>query len=376
MTDKRNVAILESYYGGSHAAFVDTFVAHSRHRCRLATLPARKWKWRMRGAAIWFARNSGDWLFDANGRAVDLILCSDMLSAADLRALLPPQCRAIPIACYFHENQLTYPLPDESQRDFQFGMTNVTSCLAADAVWFNSQFHRDDFLSAAAKLLHLMPDCVPEGIIDSISVKSEVLPPPVDVAQSRPNRLLKGSPTILWCHRWEFDKNPEPFFEAVLKLDRSGRDFKLVLLGEQFRTAPSVFADSWPQLEHHIVHAGFIPDRESYLNALSRCDFVISTAIQENFGIAVAEAVLCGCRPLLPNRLAYPELIPPELHESCLYEGDAALFDCLARLLAGKNALPDESMDSLQNWVFDRFGCANAVARLDQAISNLKSGPE
>ena len=50
-----NIAVIEPYYGGSHAAFVDTFVQHSRHRCHLFKMPARKWKWRMRGAAIWFA---------------------------------------------------------------------------------------------------------------------------------------------------------------------------------------------------------------------------------------------------------------------------------------------------------------------------------
>ena len=130
---KLNVAVLEPYYGGSHAAFVDTLVGHSRHNICVATMPARKWKWRMRGAAIWFSLQENKWLAGSNGRAVDLILCNDMLSVADLRALLPPASRDLPIACYFHENQLTYPLPCEKDRDYQYGMTNISSCLAADA---------------------------------------------------------------------------------------------------------------------------------------------------------------------------------------------------------------------------------------------------
>ncbi len=116
-----NVVVLEPYYGGSHAAFVDTLKLHSRHRVALVTLPARKWKWRMRGAAIWFARDARNWERWGGNGPVDAILCSDMLSVADLRALLPPSLRSLPIACYFHENQLTYPIPDDQRRDFQYG---------------------------------------------------------------------------------------------------------------------------------------------------------------------------------------------------------------------------------------------------------------
>ena len=88
----------------------------------------------------------------AAGGLVDVILCNDMLSVADLRSFLPAGIRDVPIVCYFHENQLTYPIPEEQERDFQYGMTNITSCLAADAVWFNSRFHREDFLAAVGGL--------------------------------------------------------------------------------------------------------------------------------------------------------------------------------------------------------------------------------
>ncbi len=56
------VAFLEPYYGGSHAYFMDAVVAHSRHRFTPVTLPARKWKWRMRAAAVWFARDAKEWI--------------------------------------------------------------------------------------------------------------------------------------------------------------------------------------------------------------------------------------------------------------------------------------------------------------------------
>ncbi len=372
MTGTLHVAVLEPYYGGSHAAFVDTIKLLSRHRITLVTLPARKWKWRMRGAAIWFARDEGGWTRGGDGRAIDVILCNDMLSVADLRALLPQPLRSLPIVCYFHENQLTYPLPGDQQRDFQYGMTNITSCLAADAVWFNSRFHARDFLAAVRRLLGKMPDYVPGSVVQEIDEKTDVLPPPVLAHRVDRTGAPPAPPlTILWCHRWEDDKNPEPFFKALVELDEAGGQFNLVLVGETFRTAPPVFAQACKRLASHITHAGFISSRDDYLSMLSRCDVVVSTAIQENFGIAVVEAILCGCQPLLPDRLAYPELIPPKLQDTCLYPSDAMLFGALRDVLDGRRRLTEPQRTELQASVEGRFGAQTAVLRLDEALVDL-----
>lgn len=369
MPNVLNVAVLEPYYGGSHAAFVDTLRDHSHHRITLATMPARKWKWRMRGASIWFARQATQWFDHPDGKSIDVILCNDMLSVADLRALLPVSMQQMPIVCYFHENQLTYPIPDEQLRDYQYGMTNITSCLSADGVWFNSGFHRDDFLNAAASLLAKMPDCVPSGIVDEIRKKSLVIPPPVSVGGTVRAASPDGAvPTILWCHRWEYDKNPEPFFEAMIRLADSGRAFRLVVLGEQFRTAPRVFADSWDRLRPHIDHTGFIPDRQAYLNVLAGCNLVVSSAIQENFGIAVVEAILLGCQPLLPNRLSYPELIPPFLHDNCLYPSDNDLYGRLEAWLDGRALMTRQQHSDLITHATSAFGVLSAVPRVDAAL--------
>lgn len=372
MSQPLRVAILEPYYGGSHAAFVDTVARHSRHQCTVATMPARKWKWRMRGAAIWFTQENKGWARPGGGGRLDAILCNDMLSVADLRSLLEPGLRNIPIVCYFHENQLTYPIPDERDRDYQYGMTNITSCLTADAVWFNSRFHRKDFLTAVEGLLRKMPDCVPGSIVEQIRRKSAVLRPPVAVAKVKRADRGAGEPlTILWCHRWEYDKNPEPFFEALLRLDAEGLFFDLVLVGEQFRTAPPVFAAAWDRLERHIVHTGYVPDRDEYLALLSRCDLVVSTAIQENFGIGVVEAILSGCQPLLPNRLAYPEVVPRELHERCLYAADDRLYGCLRDLIAGCGLMTASQRQVLRDTTEQRFGVEAAVRTIDNELTRI-----
>jgi len=378
MSERHEVALLEPYYGGSHALFVDTLRRHSRCSLRVATLPARKWKWRMRGASFWFCRSDTDWMFSAPDRPVDAILCNDMMSVADLRALLPPAMQQVPVACFFHENQLTYPIPDEADRDFQYGMTNISSCLSADAVWFNTAYHRDAFLSAAEKLLRLMPDFVPDKLVSEIRAKSTVLFPPIEGLAPDPGaaakRQLPSPPRILWSHRWEYDKNPRPFFDALIRLEEEGVDFELVCVGEQFRTAPPEFASAWHRLQGRIAHAGYLPKRADYLNMVRSCDVVVSTAIQENFGIAVLEAVASGCQPVVPDRLAYPEVIPAMYHARCVYASDEALHEHLRAVLTGRAMLSRNERQELARLVTSRFGAATAVPAIDAALSELIEG--
>ena len=65
--------------------------------------------------------------------------------------------------------------------------------------------------------------------------------------------------------------------------------------------------------------------RPEYQRLLDRADIVVSTAVQEFFGVAVVEAVWHGAFPVLPDRLVYPERIPPAHHERVLYRSDREL---------------------------------------------------
>jgi len=66
-----NILALEPYFGGSHEAFLAGWIDNSRHNFTLLTLPANKWKWRMRSAAVDFA----DKLQQLEYRDFDLFFC-------------------------------------------------------------------------------------------------------------------------------------------------------------------------------------------------------------------------------------------------------------------------------------------------------------
>ncbi len=368
----RRVLVLEPYYGGSHRAFLEAWTGRSRHRFELLTMTARKWKWRMRGAAIWFAD-----VLSATEPAVDLLFTSDMLNVADLRALLPPAYSRIPIVCYFHENQLTYPLSEHDYRDYQFGLTNLTSSLAADAVWFNSAWHRDAFLQALSDLLGTMPDYVPPDLPQRVAGRAEVFwpvvdGPPADVIQAATRQGDDEPLTILWCHRWEYDKGPETFFRTIFRLDESGVDFRLILAGQSFRSVPPAFDAAWERLQPRILFAGYLENRPDYWSWLARSDVVVSTALQETFGIAVVESLLAGCWPVLPDRLSYREILPREFWQTCLYADEAELYARLATLCRNR---PDAEVGGrLHREIRSLHDARIRAAALDAAIDRVIEG--
>ncbi|MCS7260956.1 MAG: DUF3524 domain-containing protein, partial [Anaerolineae bacterium] len=70
------------------------------------------------------------------------------------------------------------------------------------------------------RLLKHFPDYNELETIEALRAKSTVLPLGIDLtrldafrpaARKRPNT----PPLILWNHRWEYDKNPCEFFEAL-----------------------------------------------------------------------------------------------------------------------------------------------------------------
>ena len=67
------------------------------------------------------------------------------------------------------------------------------------------------------------------------------------------------------------------------------------------------------RIAERIDHADYAPTRDEYWKRLGACDWVLSTARHEFFGIAVVEAMLAGCLPWLPPRLSYPELLSDAL---------------------------------------------------------------
>lgn len=318
---------LEPFFGGSHKDFANGLSAHSAHRIDLVTLPARFWKWRMRGAALYFINQVPDLA------GYDGLITTDLMSLSDFKALSTGKCP--PALVYFHENQLTYPLAPGESIDYQFGFTDITTALAADKILFNSHTHFEAFFASLPGFINKMPEFKPLWAIEAIKAKSSVLYPGCEFPGS-PFELdlqKKPCPLIIWNHRWEFDKDPASFFSALDRIDKMGVDFRIALMGENYQVEPKAFIKAKERFKDKVVHYGYVDSKAAYNQWLKKGTVVVSTAQQENFGISVIEAIRFGCLPLLPNRLSYPEILPKEFHSQFLYYSQEDLVEKLEQIL-------------------------------------------
>lgn len=376
------ILALEPYYGGSHRAFLDGLTNHSRHEIRQVTMTARFWKWRMQGGAVTLARKAIK--AHDEGFRPDLIFATDMVNLPAFLSLTRDKLAGVPVVLFLHENQLTYPLREGAARDLTYAYINYLSCLAADHIVFNSKFHYAEFLDALPGLLRKFPDYTHFHTVGMIRSKSSVLHLGISLHDHdqyddayEPHDWGPGMqpPIILWNQRWEYDKNPEAFFRLMNRLDDSGCKFRLILAGEHFEEQPEAFDRAFKRYADRILHYGYAEDFAEYSHLLQRSDIVISTSLHEFFGIAIMEAIYCGCHPLLPDRLTYPEMIPdhlhrPLLHAPVLYEDEEELYRTLVEILKGEQRpLPRETLRCIPeslDWV-------SQIAAYDTLFDRVKN---
>lgn len=321
------ILLLSAYRSDSHAAWTDWLLGHIENvEWTVRELPGRHFAWRIRG-------NPLSWLDAIPAEPPDLVLASSMVDLATLRGL-QPQLVGVPAAYYFHENQFAYPVSDRQFRTIEPAVVQLYGALAADQLLFNSGYNQASFLDGVAEFAARMPDRVPGNLTSRLAAKCQRLPVPVEPvppASKRDPRL------IVWNHRWEYDKRPELFAEALCRLADQGVGFRLALLGKRPRQTPPALRRIREQLAERIVVDARLPV-ERYRAVLGRAGIAVSTAIHEFQGLGMLEAASAGALPLVPDGLCYVEQYP----DPCRYPAGEveALVGTLAAWLEGKRPAP------------------------------------
>ena len=329
------VLAFEAWDAGSHRAVRQSIERHRALSWHFLTLPGRSPKWRLRHAALRFSEMIRDG--SSGGEPpfppldADAIVATGMLSASDLRATLPRPLRDRPLILSMHENQIAYPTSDggkavDRDRDAHLAFTNLASIEAADRVVWNSHWNLESFVTGMRNILTHAPEPLSDQWEDRLRDRSVVVPPPVEFDEVEAATILHntgkssypddGNPIrVAWPHRWEHDKGCDEFLqladEAWRREQHGGPAIRWVILGQPRQMVPEALKTLLKRHESRVEQAGSLP-RPDYLKRLAGCDWVLSTATHEFFGLAVAEALIAGCRPWLPDRLSYPELVPPD----------------------------------------------------------------
>ncbi|MFK8019622.1 MAG: DUF3524 domain-containing protein [Pseudomonadales bacterium] len=323
-----NILLLSAYDARSHqlwrAGLNENF---AEFNWTTLALPARHYAWRARSNAMqWYLQNH-----EVLDKPYDLLIATSMVDLASLRGLIP-RLAGTPTVLYFHENQFAYPQGNSGHSTIELQLCSIYGALAADEIVFNSEYNQRTFIEGARGLLAAMPDKLNEPAVQQLKTKSSVLPVPIGLRpHTRDEKANTARPvSIVWNHRWEFDKGPERLYAFCKVLLACELDFVLHVVGQQFRKQPAAFNELHALLEDARPSAigrwGFVSDASEYYDLLRSCDVVLSTALHDFQGLAVLEAVSSGCVPLVPDRLAYPEWFSAQFRYACSADdGTAAL---------------------------------------------------
>ena len=298
------ILLLSAYDAQSHQYWHKGMIRQlPQYQWTVLTLPPRYFAWRVRGNALsWFTEQ-----YHVLNQEYDLIIATSMVDLVGLKGLIP-RLANIPSVVYFHENQFAYPMSGYEKGLLEVQMMSVFSALSATKVVFNSHYNKATFLSGLSQLFKKLPDHKPKNIAALIAEKSTVLPVPLQASKlNLTANQTSDKLTVLWNHRWEFDKGPELLLAILQQLTTLTSEVVFHIVGQQFRHSPEVFQTIKQQFASILGQFGYIENIECYQQLLVNSDVVLSTASHDFQGLAILEAVQAGATPLLPNALVYPE---------------------------------------------------------------------
>lgn len=111
--------------------------------------------------------------------------------------------------------------------------------------------------------------------------------------------------------------------------------------------------------------------KEQYYDLLRSARYAVSFATQETWGIAMQESVMCGCIPIVPDRLSYREMYPPCFRIPDSLSLDAEVEQMLIRLakLEGLRDYAEEKRSALSG-IFQVKGFSALINMMDDLESH------
>lgn len=155
---------------------------------------------------------------------------------------------------------------------------------------------------------------VMKGIIRQYAKVREVMEAssvfaPMDRIKASLHTGVKGDPIFLWVGRLDQNKDPITVIKAFLKFGRSCPAARLYMIFHTEELLPQIqsLLDSENDHKDAIMLIGRKP-HEEMLYWYNAADFIISGSHYEGSGVAVCEAMSCGCIPIVTNILSFKKI--------------------------------------------------------------------
>jgi glycosyltransferase involved in cell wall biosynthesis len=141
------------------------------------------------------------------------------------------------------------------------------------------------------------------GLIDQLKI-FEVMEAssafhPTDRIEARQKTGVTGTKTYLWVGRLDRNKDPLTLIHAFRTFLHEHEEARLYMIYQQDDLLGEV-KSSLTAHDQHIILAGKV-DHDQLLHWFNSVDFIVSTSHYEGSGIAVCEAMSCGCIPVLSD---------------------------------------------------------------------------
>lgn len=149
-----------------------------------------------------------------------------------------------------------------------------------------------------------------------------------------PENLTKENNLIVFPHRLDVEKQPYEFDK--LKDEPRLKKYNFVKTKDVCKT------------------------KKEYYELLGRANIAISFALQETWGIAMQEATICECIPLVPNRLSYEDMYDSQFRYDTKENLINKIVYCMENrefvkksLIVQKSYFLDKGKDAISKMIYD-----------------------
>lgn len=278
------------------AEFTDSFMKDDLrilHRF-VNAVPFEFWRWRWRKGKLWGITRA----------AYNILLFIYLLFRLDVQAVI-----------FWFAATNYAPLLGALTKLFGRKVLVITGGIdavyVADIDWgaMKSKWHRINFsiLMRLADSVLPFSSAVMEIILESSKPrKIRTAYPPVDTGFFTPNFTLMQPRIVTCCYQYDSQTIIQKGLDVFVQVARQVPDYEFVVIGNAIDDKAQSFQKD---ASSNVRFISRIPTRSGYRDFLQTCSVYAQLSVHEGFGVSLAEAMACGCTPVVSDKYALPEVV-------------------------------------------------------------------